>query len=250
MKTLLTILSLKALLMIGVILFAGIDLGPEEAQYWNWSRQLDWGYYSKPPGIALEIWSGTLLFGDTELGVRIGAVVFAFLISLAVYYLALACRLKENTAFWAAIIMAFSPLGVMGSLMTVTDGGLLLFWTLACIFLVRESNYILLGLSVALGALFKWPMYLFWLFAIPFYPKLYKSIAISLLALIPALIWNIQHNFVTFRHVLSTILGYHQQDLGATYLKQGNLLDFFGAQGGLLSPIYFILLLIAFHLLD
>jgi Dolichyl-phosphate-mannose-protein mannosyltransferase len=245
---LVALLLLKAAIMTAVILFAGIDLGPEEAQYWTWSRHLDWGYYSKPPGIAWEIWGGTKLFGNTELGVRSGAVLFAFLIAIGIYFFAKACRLREDTAFWAAVIMALSPLGVMGSLMTVTDGGLILFWTLSCFLLVQESHYILLGLAVALGALFKWPMYLFWIFAFLFYAKrkLLLSFAISLLAIIPSLIWNWQHNFVTFRHVHATILGYHQKELGATYLKQGNLLDFFGAQGGLLSPIFFIFLLIAY----
>lgn len=232
--------------MIGVILFAGIDLGPEEAQYWLWSRNLDIGYYSKPPGIAWEIWAGCKLFGNTELGVRIGAVVFAFLSSLAVYFLALGCRLKENTAFWAALILALSPLGVMGSFMTVTDGGLILFWTIACALLVSEAHPVLLGLAVCGGALFKWPMYLFWIFAFLFYTSLRTSFAISLLALLPSFIWNAQHNFVTFRHVFATIFGQHQKELGATVLKQGNLPDFIGAQAGLLSPLFFLALLCAY----
>src|ERR1051325_4997905 len=29
-----------------------IDLTGDEAHYWEWSRHLDYGYYSKPPGIA------------------------------------------------------------------------------------------------------------------------------------------------------------------------------------------------------
>lgn len=232
--------------MVCVILFAGIDLGPEEAQYWVWSRNIDWGYYSKPPGISWEIWAGCKLFGNTELGIRIGAVVFTFFTSLALYFLAKGCRLKEDTAFWAALILAFSPLGVMGSFMTVTDGGLMLFWTIACALLVWEANSILLGLAVCFGALFKWPMYLFWIFAFSFYPRRLLSFAISLLALVPSLIWNINHNYVTFRHVLSTIFGQHQKELGATYLKQGNLPDFIGAQAALLSPVFFLILLIAF----
>ena len=28
------------------------DLAPDEAHYWDWSRNLDWGYYSKGPLIA------------------------------------------------------------------------------------------------------------------------------------------------------------------------------------------------------
>lgn len=243
------LLVLKSVIMIGVILFAGIDLGPEEAQYWEWSRNLDWGYYSKPPGIAWEIWAGCQLFGNTELGVRIGAVVFAFLTSLAIYWLAKASSLKEETAFFAALIMALSPLGVMGSFITVTDGGLILFWTLACCLIVRERepNYFLLGAVVLCGALFKWPMYLIWLFA-PFFlrtPKVLIAMAISLFGLLPSVIWNQQHEWVTFRHVISTVMGHHQREIGATYLRQGNLGDFVAAQAGLLSPIFFFFLLAA-----
>src|SRR3954469_18637142 len=29
-----------------------IELSQDEAHYWEWSRHLDYGYYSKPPGIA------------------------------------------------------------------------------------------------------------------------------------------------------------------------------------------------------
>ncbi len=43
------VLLLKAAAIIGVILYAGIGLGPDEAQYWTWSRNLAWGYYSQTP---------------------------------------------------------------------------------------------------------------------------------------------------------------------------------------------------------
>ena len=29
-----------------------LDLSPDEAHYWDWSRHLDWSYYSKGPGVA------------------------------------------------------------------------------------------------------------------------------------------------------------------------------------------------------
>ena len=50
----------RALLLVGVVLvlrliyaalFAKNPIG-DEAYYWDWSRQLDYGYYSKPPFIA------------------------------------------------------------------------------------------------------------------------------------------------------------------------------------------------------
>ena len=43
-----------------------IGLYPDEAQYWLWSRVLDWGYFSKPPMIAWLIRATTALGGDGE----------------------------------------------------------------------------------------------------------------------------------------------------------------------------------------
>jgi hypothetical protein len=31
---------------------SNLDLYLDEAQYWTWAQQLQWGYYSKPPVIA------------------------------------------------------------------------------------------------------------------------------------------------------------------------------------------------------
>src|SRR4051794_8654140 len=44
-----------------------LDLAPDEAHYWDWSRQLDWSYYSKGPMIALLIRASCFLFGPLSL---------------------------------------------------------------------------------------------------------------------------------------------------------------------------------------
>lgn len=254
MKKLIPFLGLKAFFAILIIFSGIIGLGPDEAQYWTWSQQLDWGYYSKPPGIAWQIWLGTQVFGNTELGVRLMAVVINFLIPLAIYYLARSCRLKDETAFWAAICFAFSPLGILGSLLATTDGGLVLFWTLSCIVITKSlsrgsaPNYPLLGLAIAGGALFKWPIYILWIFVllamIPFSHlrtrSFFLGVAVSLLGLLPSIIWNAQHDWATFQHVFSTMKGGH-----AHTASSGNFWDFIGAQAALVSPVLFILLLMA-----
>lgn len=249
---LLLVVLLKAIFMAGVILYSGIGLGPDEAQYWTWSKQLDWGYYSKPPGIAWTIWIGTLFFGDTELGVRFGSLVFGTLIPIAIYYASRANGLKPNTSFWAALIMALTPLGVMSTLLAITDVGMILFWTLAlaCVlsYYTRQTppNYLLIGVLIMAGALFKWPIYLFWVIVagiavfLPHWRRLslLTGMAISLLGLLPSLWWNYSHDWVTFRHVFSTIKAATPQEAA-----KGNLLEFIGAQVGLLSPILFVLLI-------
>lgn len=258
------LLLIKALLIVGVILYSEIGLGPDEAQYWTWSHALDWGYYSKPPAIAWQIWLGTKFFGDTELGVRFMAIVLASLLSLVIYFLARACRLSVSTAFWSSVIFTCTPLGIIGALFAITDGGLVLFWALASLVIAlalskeKAPNYYLLGLVILCGALFKWPIYLFWCFVvgfIPLYPYLKNKhliggVAVSLLGLLPSVIWNSSHNWVTFRHVFATVIGKgdYPANSNAVFFK-GNFFDFLGAQIALLSPILFFLLTLAFIML-
>src|SRR5947208_1127731 len=40
-----------------------LDLAPDEAHYWDWSRHLDWSYYSKGPLVAWLIRGSCELFG-------------------------------------------------------------------------------------------------------------------------------------------------------------------------------------------
>lgn len=248
-----SILFLKALILIGVILFVGIGLGPDEAQYWTWSQQLSPGYYSKPPGIAWQIWSGTQLFGNTELGVRFGSVVLGVLLALAVYRTARACDLPPQTARAAGIAFALSPIGILSSFLAITDGGIALFWTLATASIAhsltqeKSPNYLYVGLWILCGALFKWPIYWFWglvVLLIPVFPllasrQLILGMFISLLGLLPSLYWNQAHDWVTFRHVWTTVTGGHAQETGTVALAKGNLGEFLGAQVLLVSPVLF-----------
>jgi 4-amino-4-deoxy-L-arabinose transferase-like glycosyltransferase len=245
------LLMLKALWACYEISNGYISLNPDEAQYWTWSQNLDFGFYSKPPGIAWQIWLGCKIFGQNELGVRFFSVVFSMVTSFAIYLLAFCMGGTGRLAFWSAIILAFSPIGLMGTFAATTDVGFILFWTLALCPLVwalyKEStpNYYLVGAFILLGSLFKWPIYLLWPIILlagvvyrPFYHRtLWYGFAISLLGLLPSIIWNSTHEWATFRHVFT------QSARGST--SKPNFWDFFGAQFGVLSPIFFILFLLS-----
>lgn len=251
-RHLLYFLFLKSCLIIAIILYARIGLSPDEAQYWTWSQALDWGYYSKPPGIAWQIWLGTQLFGQTEFGVRALSVLLAICQSLLIYQLALRSELSRQTAYWCGLMMAFCPFGILGSFLAITDGGFLLCWTAACLVIVKalqgkkDPNPLHIGIWILIGALFKWPIYFFWFFFLCccywFFPTIKKTrvvagIFISLLGLLPSIWWNGFHDWATFRHVLATLQG------GSGHQASGNGLAFLGSQALLLSPILFILLL-------
>ena len=52
-----------------------LNLVQDEAQYWDWIRRPQLSYYSKGPLIAWVIATWCEVFGNTELGVRFGAVI-------------------------------------------------------------------------------------------------------------------------------------------------------------------------------
>src|SRR6266576_1162376 len=72
-----------------------LDLSPDEAHYWDWSRHLDWSYYSKGPLVAYLIRAGCELAGgwsqrhtgNLMLAVRLPAVLCGSLLLVSVYVL-------------------------------------------------------------------------------------------------------------------------------------------------------------------
>ena len=200
-------------------------LGPDEAQYWTWSQKLAIGYYSKPPFIAWQIWLGTVLVGDIEFGVRIVSVIISLLQVALIYELAISMKFSAKAAFWSACLMAFTPLGFFGGYFALTDGGMLLCWTLASILVVKAierqkfASPWALGFVVLLGSLFKWSIYLIWgviFLFLHFFTtvknwkgKFFLAFFISLFGLLPSLIWNMEHDFATFRHTTAIVTGGH-----------------------------------------
>src|SRR5882757_9243243 len=77
------IVGAAALRVIYLGWFSDLNLAPDEAHYWDWSRQLDWSYYSKGPLVALLIRGSCELFGRLSialtgsemLAVRLPAVI-------------------------------------------------------------------------------------------------------------------------------------------------------------------------------
>src|SRR6266581_2815847 len=70
-----------------------LDLAPDEAHYWDWSRHLDWSYYSKGPLVALLIRGSCELFGPWSesvcgspmIAVRLPAVACSALLLASLY---------------------------------------------------------------------------------------------------------------------------------------------------------------------
>src|ERR1700758_5646182 len=73
------------LLVLRLLVAAWTPLTFDEAYYWAWSKHLAGGYYDHPPMVALLIRAGTMIAGDTELGVRLVSILLALPMSYAIY---------------------------------------------------------------------------------------------------------------------------------------------------------------------
>ena len=66
----LALILIIVLLALRAVFAALLPLSADEAYYWLWSQHPAWGYFDHPPMIAWLIRAGTLVLGDTPLGVR------------------------------------------------------------------------------------------------------------------------------------------------------------------------------------
>src|SRR3974390_3255730 len=80
-----TSIVVLALLALRLLAAAWTPLTFDEAYYWTWSKHLAGGYYDHPPMVALVIRAGTMIAGDTELGVRLVSVLLALPMSYWIF---------------------------------------------------------------------------------------------------------------------------------------------------------------------
>jgi len=253
-------LIVLSLFRIYFILHGPLDLTPDEAHYWEWSRRLDLSYYSKGPMIAYLIAISTWIFGDNSFGVRIFAVVCSFLSSIFV------CKITkkffdEKTGFLSGIIFQFMPIFTTFGVIFTIDSPFILFWIISIyIFLLALENqkkwWLLLGIVIGFGLLTKYTMAFFYLcmfvylikgkkFLLPTQfstenhlknPYIYFSILISIIVFLPVIIWNIQHDFVTLKHTAGQAHVFDGLKISLKYF-----LEFIGSQFVVVTPLIFIL---------
>lgn len=149
------ILALTAMRV--VVLFATpLELHPDEAQYWLWSRRLDWGYFSKPPLIAWIIAGTTAIGGQAEAWVRLGGPLLHGVAGLALF--AVGRRLYSPlVGLLALLFYALMPGVQLSSLVISTDAPLLALLSLglwAYVALPPEASRRSIGIAALAGLAF------------------------------------------------------------------------------------------------
>lgn len=181
-------------------------ISEDEAYYWVWSQNLDWGYFDHPPMIAWWISTGYHLF-QNELGVRLLTVL---LNGFSLYFLwkILLPKTKQEFRLFVLIWGSVLVFNVFGFL--ATPDAPLLFFTIFYFyslkkFLEKTSVFstVLLGISFAGLMYSKYHGILVILFTLlPLWkllwknPKFYLSVLGSLVLYSPHIFWLIQNDFV------------------------------------------------------
>jgi 4-amino-4-deoxy-L-arabinose transferase-like glycosyltransferase len=226
--------ALAAALIIGSalarIIYLGwispLNLAPDEAHYWDWSRHLDWSYYSKGPLVALLIRASCEMFGPlsvaltgTEsLAVRLPAVACGALLSTALYILTVQVWRRETWALGVVAVGITIPILTAGASLMTIDAPFSCLWAWALVTgfeaVVRGRRWAwpATGLLIALGILAK-PIMVLWLPCFGLFllatpavrPLLWRRefallAGIACLGAAPILYWNSQNHWATIRH--------------------------------------------------
>jgi Dolichyl-phosphate-mannose-protein mannosyltransferase len=212
-NTALAILGLVALRLIAAAL---TPITFDEAYYWMWSKHLAGGYYDHPPMVAVVIRLGTLIAGDTELGVRLVSILLALPMSWAVYQAAAALFGGSRVAATSAILLNATLMAAVGTMIVTPDAPLLvassfLLFSLAKVLQTgRGAWWLAVGAAAGCAllskytALFFGPAILIWLIAVPklrhwlISPWLYLGGLVALLIFAPVILWNADHHWVSF----------------------------------------------------
>lgn len=245
------VIACLLVLRVAYIAIVPLELCPDEAYYWDWSRQLDWCYYSKPPMIAWLIALATRLGGNSEFVIRLPAAVLSSLGLIAVFGLGRS-QFSARVGFWSVVALAATPgFAAMGLLMTI-DAPFLCAWACA-VWAVWEllspaelswRRVLPAVIATGLGLLSKqtmlaiFPLTVCWLLAQPgqrrklMAPQVWAWWCGSLLFLTPIILWNAQQGWVTMQHTSE-----HFQNRDVPLMQHAIwLLEFWGSQFGVTSP--------------
>ena len=188
----------------------------DEAYYWIWSKNLAFGYYDHPPGVALVIRLGTMIAGDTELGVRLVSILLALPMSYAVYRTAEILFGGQRVAANATILLNVTLMAAVGTLIVTPDSPLLVASSFVLFFLAKvlESGrgawWLAVGAAAGAAlvskytAMFFGPAILIWLISVPklrrwlLSPWLYLGGLTALIVFSPVILWNADHGWVSF----------------------------------------------------
>ncbi len=206
--------------LIRVILAATTELGNDEVYYRLYALYPDWSHFDHPPMIGWMMWIFSLgLTFTSELAFRMSPIVFAAINTFLIFQIGKEIK-NERTGWFAALLYTASVYAfIIAGTFIMPDAPQSLFWLLSLWILTRvfsekynfeqQKKYLLLaGLFIGLAFISKYTSIFLWLGAglyILFFDRkwlktkeLWISGIITIICMLPVLIWNLQNDFISF----------------------------------------------------
>ncbi|MFC1501244.1 ArnT family glycosyltransferase [Elusimicrobiota bacterium] len=244
-----TLIFLLIITVWRIFLNSTLQLHPDETYYWLWSRNLELSYFDHPPMLAYFI-KLTTLFSMSEFWVRFSGILVSLSMSLLVWLLSKQLFHKDYIAAGSVILINIYPLTMSGSIIVTPDVPAFFFWSLGIyvawrIFRTRKIYlWYILGVVFGLSLLSKYTsillapsIFLYMMFTEEkkwfktIHP--YLSFCIACLFFLPVLIWNSQHDWISFSFQIGHGLGGHGPSLF-------HVVEYIGGQMLVLSPFVWL----------
>ncbi|MBU3916574.1 glycosyltransferase family 39 protein [bacterium] len=238
--------------LIRLFFIVKLNLGDDEAYFWECGQHFDWSYLDHPPMAALISWLFTFILGNNEVGVRLGPLLFSSLFLFLIYRLTYQLFNNYRVSFYSTLLLSIMPIFSVGGIMLAPDAFLSFFWTLAIVLFYtiiktgKATYWYLLGIVWGLGMLSKYnmgvlpisiglflilsPKNRFWFLRI----EIWIGLLIGALVFSPVIIWNTLRGFPS--------LAFHLVERNASFsFSIEPLLIYLVGQLTYLSPLVFIL---------
>jgi dolichol-phosphate mannosyltransferase len=198
-----------------LVYLGSVELLPEETYYWNYSRHLDIGYLDHPPMVAWLIRLSTLLFGQSQFGVRASALCCGIVTSVFTYRLT-RNLFGEASALAAVVLAQVLPYFFCSGFLMTPDAPLSAAWAASVFYLERAlvagrpAAWWRAGTALGIGMISKYSIalllpaaaaYLAWDPEARRWWRRWQPYAAALLAAAifsPVVIWNAQHDWASF----------------------------------------------------
>lgn len=233
------------------------DLFVDEAQYWFWGQNLDFGYYSKPPLIAWLIRFVTELANSSEaFWVRLPAPLLHG-ITAALLGVFAARRFGRGAGAWVAAGYISLPIVAVGSFMISTDTVLAPFYVLALIFYDQAQrsgslrSAALAGAALGMAFMAKYAA-LYFIICLPLiylfcsdqrlrWAQYGAFFALFLVVISPNVIWNLANDLTTLSHTAENVQWVKSETEAGFSLA--NMAEFLLLQAVVIGPVAFAVLI-------
>ncbi|WP_422857868.1 ArnT family glycosyltransferase [Flagellimonas sp. S174] len=204
------LILIASLFILNLVQSSLTELIYDEAYYWYYAQNMDWGFFDHPPMVAFLIKISSLLF-DGELGVRFMSCILAVGTYIVLWLTIDNPKKNEHVVTFFLLLFSTTLLNAYG-FFTLPDTPLLFFTALFLwlykLFLEKPSYMLAFAIGVAMAALMysKYHAALVIVFVLLSNLKLLRdsrawfAVIIALLCYTPHFLWLFEHDFLSIKY--------------------------------------------------